>query len=311
VSRGGGVCGSVPRTEGRHLALITVGVPVYNGERYLARTLDSLLKQTVRDFVVLVGDNASTDGTAAIVESYAARDPRVRHVRHPHNLGAAANYTRLCEMADTEFFRWSAADDCSEPRFLEACLEGLRRDPEAVLVYPRIMMIDAEDRRLGEHEEGLHLPHARPSDRFFTLLQNIRLCNALYGVGRTKAFRRTRLLGSYLGSDMVFQAELTLYGRILEVPEPLLLRRMHADSFTSMTLEQQREFMNPGRGRRVELYRWRHWAEHYRSVMRAPLPLGERVKLMGGLARRMVWARDDFLQELLAAARGLVTRSPG
>lgn len=290
-----------------------MGVPVYNGERYLARTLDSLLNQTVQDFVVLVGDNASTDRTAAIVQEYAARDPRVRHVRHPRNLGAAANYTRLCELAETEFFRWSAADDCSQPRFLEACLEGLARDPTAVLVYPRIMMIDADDKPLGEYEEGLHLPHTRPSDRFFTLLQNIRLCNALYGVARTEAFRRTRLLGSYLGSDMVFQAELTLYGKILEVPEPLLLRRMHDESFTSMTLEQQREFMNPGRahGHRVELYRWRHWAEHARSVLRAPLPLDERVTLLAGLARRMVWARDDFWKELVTAARMLVTRSPG
>jgi len=290
---------------------ITVGVPVYNGERYLARTLDSLLDQTVRDFVLLVGDNASTDGTAAIAQAYAARDPRVRHVRHPRNLGAAANYSRLCEMAETELFRWSAADDCSAPRFLEACLERLHRDPEAVLVYPRIMMIDADDRPLGEYEEGLHLPDARPSDRFFTLLKNIRLCNALYGLGRTEAFRRTRLLGSYLGSDIVFQAELSLYGKILEVPETLLQRRMHADSFTSMTLQQQREFMNPGRGRRVELYHWRHWAEHLRSVMRAPLPVGERVKLVAGLARRVVWAREAFFQELVAAARMLATRSDG
>jgi len=295
----------------RSLPRVTVGVPVYNGERYLACTLDSLLNQTVRDFVVVVGDNASTDGTAAIVRAYAARDARVRHVRHPRNLGAAANYSRLCEMAETEFFRWSAADDCSEPRFLEACLEGLERDPQAVLVYPRIMLIDAEGQPLGEYEEGLHLPHARPSDRFFTLLQNSRLCNALYGLGRTEALRRTRLCGSYLGSDIVFEAELTLYGKILEVPETLLLRRMHADSFTSMTLEQQREFYNPGRRRRVELYRWRHVAEHVRSVIRAPLPWGERVKLVAGLARRIAWSREAYFQELVAAARMLVTRSDG
>lgn len=288
-----------------------MGVPVYNGERYLARTLDSLLNQTVGDFVVLVGDNASTDRTADIVRSYAACDPRVRHVRHPRNLGAAANYTRLCEMAETEFFRWSAADDCSEPRFLEACLEGLRRDPDAVLVYPRVKMIDGEDRPLGVYDEGLHLPQARPSERFFTLLKNIQLCNALYGVGRTAAFRRTRLLGSYLGSDMVFEAELSLYGKILEVPEALLVRRMHAASFTSMTLQQQREFINPGGKQRIEFYRWRHSAEHLWSVLRTPLPLGERVTLLAGLARRMVWERGEFVHELLAAARTLVTWSAG
>jgi glycosyltransferase involved in cell wall biosynthesis len=292
---------SVPR--------ITVAVPVYNGARYLARTLDSLLRQTVRDFVLLVGDNASTDGTAAIIQAYAARDPRVRHVQHPHNLGAAANYSRLFQMAETEFFRWSAADDCSEPRLLEACLDSLERHPEAVLVYPRIMMIDAEDRPLGEYDEGLHLAQARPSDRFFTLLRNSRLCNALYGLGRADAFRRTRLLGPYRGSDIIFEAELTLYGEILEVPETLLLRRMHDDSFTSMTVEQQREFNTPSRPRGVELYRWRHLREHVHSVLRAPLALGERLRLLGGLARRAVWSRDEFAAEIVVAARTLVLRS--
>jgi glycosyltransferase involved in cell wall biosynthesis len=286
-----------------------VGVPVYNGERYLAATLDSLLNQTLDDFVVLVGDNASTDGTAEIARAYAARDPRVHHVRHPRNLGAAANYSRLCEMSETEFFRWSAADDCSQPRFLEACLEELERNPDAVLVYPRIMMIDARGQPIAEYEEGLHLPHARPADRFFTLLRNTRLCNALYGLGRTRVFRRTRLLGSYRGSDIVFQAELSLYGRILELPETLLLRRMHADSFTSMTREQQQEFINPGRAGRAELYHWRHIGEHLCSVMRAPLSFAERLRLLGGLARQATWARGQFVAELVAATRTLLTRT--
>jgi glycosyltransferase involved in cell wall biosynthesis len=285
---------------------ITVAVPVYNGERYLARTLDSLLRQTVRDFVLLVGDNASTDGTAAIIQAYAARDPRVRHVRHPRNLGAATNYSRLCELAETELFRWSAADDCSEPRFLEACLEALERDPDAVLAYPRIIMIDEEDRPLGEYDEGLHLPQTRSRDRFFTLLRNSRLCNALYGLGRTDAFRRTRLLGPFRGSDIIFEAELTLYGKILEVPEPLLLRRMHADAFTCMSVEQQWEFNTPGHPRGVELYRWRHLREHIHSIVRAPLSLPERFAMLAGLARETVWSRDEFVEEITAAARTFV-----
>lgn len=288
---------------------ITVGVPVFNGERYLAATLDSLLNQTIDDFVVLVGDNASTDGTAEIIHAYAARDRRVRHVRHPRNLGAAANYSRLCELSETEFFRWSAADDCSQPRFLEACLEGLEHDPDAVLVYPRIMMIDARGEPIEEYDEGLHLPQTRAAVRFFTLLRNTRLCNALYGVGRTAVFRRTRLLGSYRGSDIVFQAELSLYGKILEVPETLLLRRMHADSFTRMTREQQREFNNPNRSGGAELYHWRHMGEHLRSVVRAPLSLGERLRLLTGLARHAAWARGEFVEELVAATRTLVTRT--
>jgi glycosyltransferase involved in cell wall biosynthesis len=284
---------------------VTVGVPVYNGEHYLAATLDSLLDQTVDDFVILVGDNASTDGTADIVQAYARRDSRVRHVRHPRNLGAAGNYSRLCRMADTEFFRWSAADDCSGPRFLQLCLETLEQNPDAVLVYPRVILIDADGHSLGDYAENLHLPQPRAADRFFTLLNNVRLCNALYGVARTDALRRTRLLGSYLGSDIVFQAELALYGKILEAPEGLLFRRMHGATFTSMTVEQQIEFNSPGRRQRSEFYWWRHLREHTHSILRAPLPVSERLAILKRLLRRAISGRDALLREILTAGRSL------
>ncbi len=286
-----------------------MGVPVYNGERFLAAALDSLLSQTVGDMVILVGDNASTDATGDIVREYAARDSRVRHIRHAQNLGAARNYSVLCEMADTEFFRWLAADDCSEPRFHEACLEALARHRDAVLVYPRIMMIDGNGRHLEEYREGLHLPHDRPSERLFTLLRDLRLVNALYGVARTSVLKRTRLLGSFRGSDIVFLAELSLYGKIIEIPELLMLRRMHEESYTSMTPEEQREFNNPGRPQTLELYFWRHLAEYLRAVARAPVSARERARLLAGLARRVVWSRDEYFAELMAAVRFLGRRS--
>ncbi len=285
--------------------IVTVGVPVYNGEQYLAATLDSLLNQTFEDFVILVGDNASTDGTAEIIAEYAARDSRVRHVRHARNLGAAGNYNRLCELAETEFFRWSAGDDLSGPRFLETCLDVLRREPDAALVYPRVMLIDETGATIEEYDEKLHLPQSGAADRFFTLLRNVGLCNALYGVARTETLRRTRLLGRYLGSDIVFQAELSLYGKIVEVPEVLLYRRMHAAAFTNMTVEQMVEFNNPGRRQKVEFYRWRHLREHFHSAFRAQLPMGERLRVVTGLVRLAAWGRDDLIEELRHGGRAL------
>lgn len=287
---------------------LTVGVPVYNGERFLPAALDSLLSQTVGDMVILVGDNASTDSTADIIGEYAARDSRVRHFRHHQNLGAAKNYSVLCEMAETEYFRWLAADDCSEPRFHEICLAALVEHPDAVLAYPRIMMIDAEGSHLEEYEEGMHLTHDSPSERLFALLRNLKLVNALYGVSRTKVLKRTRLLGAFRGSDITFLAELCLYGKIIEVPEPLMLRRMHKESFTSMTREEQLEFNKPGQIQAVELYFWRHLVEYVRATLRAPVGTRERARLLGGLGRRAVWARDKYFAELVAAARSFGRR---
>jgi hypothetical protein len=283
---------------------------VYNGERFLATALDSLLSQTAGDMVILVGDNASIDGTPDIVREYAARDPRVRHIRHRQNLGAARNYSVLCEMANTEFFRWMAVDDCCEPRFHEACIETLERHPDAVLTYPRIMMIDEDGCHLEEYEEGLHLPHERPSERLLTLVCSLGLVNALYGVARTSVLKRTRLLGSFRGSDIAFLAELSLHGKIIEIPEVLMLRRMHEESYTSMTPEEQQEFYDPGgRPQTLEFFYWRLLVEYLRTVTRAPVSALERARLLAGLARRMVWFRSDYLAELMVAMRFLWRRS--
>lgn len=71
---------------------ISVGVPVYNGEKYLRVALDALLKQTFADFEIIICDNASTDATQAIAQEYAARDPRIRYVRSAKNIGANGNF---------------------------------------------------------------------------------------------------------------------------------------------------------------------------------------------------------------------------
>ena len=76
-------------------ALVTIGVPVYNGERFLEQCLDSLLSQTYRDFVLVISDNASTDRTQEICGRYAKADPRVRYHRNPVNIGLYGNFNRL------------------------------------------------------------------------------------------------------------------------------------------------------------------------------------------------------------------------
>src|SRR6185436_6923974 len=106
---------------------VSIGVPVYNGERYLAATLDSLLAQTFDNFEIIVSDNASSDRTAQLALEYAERDSRVRYTRNPRNLGAGANYRRAFQLSRGQYFRWSAADDISAPESLARCVEVLDR----------------------------------------------------------------------------------------------------------------------------------------------------------------------------------------
>jgi hypothetical protein len=188
---------------------------------------------------------------------------------------------------------------------LARCVEVLERHPDVVLTYPKTRLIDERGAVIRDYEDGLHLQGSRASERFALLLARLGYCNALYGLMRADAMRRTRLVGDYIGSDEVFQAELALYGTFFEIPEFLFLRRMHEAASSSMTVLQKQAFYQP-RGRpRAALTGWRHLGEHMRSVMNAPLSVGERLRLMRVLLRRAIGSREMLAGELVGAVRQL------
>jgi len=112
--------------------LLSIGLPVHNGANFLAETLRSIASQTFTDFELIIADNASTDATASICLEFARLDPRVRYVRHPENVGAAANFNLVLELARAPLFKWHAHDDQLEPDFLERSVVALTADPAAI-----------------------------------------------------------------------------------------------------------------------------------------------------------------------------------
>ena len=80
---------------------VAIGLVVYNGQRHLAAAIDSLLSQTMEDFVLDISDNASTDQTEEICRSYAAADSRVRYVRHDENHGPTWNHNFVAKLLPT------------------------------------------------------------------------------------------------------------------------------------------------------------------------------------------------------------------
>ncbi len=115
--------------------LVSIGVPVYNGEKSLARTLDCLLGQTYKNIELILSDNASTDATAQICQKYCAQDSRIRYVRQEKNLGLHGNWTYVADQARGEFFMWAAADDYWEPEFVEVLAKKLLEEPDAVSAF--------------------------------------------------------------------------------------------------------------------------------------------------------------------------------
>ena len=90
---------------------ISIGMPVYNGEQFLAGALDSVLTQDFEDFELIISDNASEDGTQKICLDYAARDRRIRYYRNEMNIGGSRNHSRVFELSAAEYFKWAHYDD--------------------------------------------------------------------------------------------------------------------------------------------------------------------------------------------------------
>ena len=298
----------------KHAPRVSIGVPVYNGARYLGEAIESLLRQTYEDIEIIISDNASTDATEEIASSFAARDPRVRYDRLPKNIGAAANFNRVLALARGEYFRWASADDLSAPEFVERCVAVLDRQPDVVQAYPRAKLIDEHGAVIGEYHDNLHIVAERASDRYIQVLERIGLCNAIYGVMRTSVLRRMPPLGAFEGSDIPWQAEIALHGKIWEIPEYLFFRRMHRDAQSSMSADARQVHYDPASAGKPVMRHWRHAGARLGAAIRGPGDLWDRARLLGFLARDVVWSRDAFARELVAYARctlaGRRRRSP-
>lgn len=114
---------------------VSVLVPVCNGETFLAECLESILAQDFEDMEILIADDASTDGSVALVERYAARDSRIRWWKNPENLGLPGNHNVCLHQARGEYVKFIHADDkllsTSTIRQMVAALDD---NPSVVLV---------------------------------------------------------------------------------------------------------------------------------------------------------------------------------
>lgn len=285
---------------------VSIAVPVYNCERYLARSLDSLLGQTYGDFELVISDNASTDGSEEICRHYERLDRRVRYIRRTDNIGGPGNFRYVWSECRGEYHKWSTADDYWAPGFLGAAVALLDAQPDVVLCHPRAQLVDSAGVKIEDYDEPLHLVDDSPRRRFNQLLQTIRLCNAHLGLIRRAAMARTRLIGTELNSDTHFLAELTLYGKFSLLPEIMFFRRFHpqSSSWKRDDDSHQETYYDPGRKDKRGMHGWRKFARLSGGVWRAPISVSDKLALTVDLGRYARWDRHRLGRELTATLSG-------
>jgi glycosyltransferase involved in cell wall biosynthesis len=213
--------------------VLTIGVPVFNGERYLAQALAGIRAQTFTDFQVVIADNASTDGTGEIARGVAAADPRFRYLRRESNVGLVPNYNRLFTDTTGELFAWHDGDDVTDPEFYGACVEVLRANPDAAAATSEVLLIDGAGEVIGPDPERIRADHPDRAVRFAALASFDHFCQFTYGVYRRSMVERTRLmLPFFWSSDRLWLAELALQGPLVRDPRQLYFARQHGERVT-------------------------------------------------------------------------------
>lgn len=201
--------------------LVSIGVPVFNGEKGLARALDSLLGQDYPNLEIIISDNASTDATPEICGEYARKDSRVKYSRSEENHGAIGNFNRVFELSSGKYFMWAAHDDQRERSFVSECVEKMEQCPEAVLCQVHTGIF------IEGREEVLFVAHLDSFEDMTGLVQRYREtlkhfpATAIYGLYRSSAMRKTRMYQKVIATDLALIQELSIHGSFVQVPKVL------------------------------------------------------------------------------------------
>ena len=298
--------------------VLTIGMPVYNAQRFLAKALDSFLAQTFTDFELLISDNASTDGTEAICREYARRDPRIRYFRNEKNMGPGWNFRRVYSLAKGKYYKSAAHDDFLEPTFLEVCIRALEADPGLVLAHSRTKVVSPTGALVEYYEWPLRFDSPNPLVRWHDLLLNDHMCFQIFGVFRLDALQQCPPQGSYVNSDGVLLAQMGLLGRFWESDEFLFINTRHENQSSQTVPSRLKsggfrlihrhgtlpcpEWWDPAKTHVVTFPEFRQLYEYAASVKRSRLTLSQKVRAH---ALMLPWAKKHFrrmMKDLIIAA---------
>jgi len=294
-------------------AIVSIGMPVYNGEDYIREALDSLLAQTFTEFELIISDNASTDNTRTICSEYAARDSRIRYFRQHTNIGAYGNFLAVLAMASTSYFMWAAADDRWDPDWLAALLRQLNGDV-SIAFGCAVPFLDSG--KLGSRFalKSLVGPAGVRMLRYYMWWESGAKACAIYGLYRTSELRKVAhdvlagMTGERWGADVVLVFAMLGRGCLRVDPTVVLYKRVRNISGSA---PRRRAGLL---GSPVELFlasSRNQWFPYLSALVRHSHPGGTRWAVLAAAPVRYVHLVLNWLKAAVAAkSDGKVARLP-
>lgn len=200
--------------------LVTIGVALYNDEKHVRRTLECILAQSYRNLEILVSDDCSRDGTAAICREYQQKEGRIIFMSQRRNVGALANHELLFNLSSGEYFMWCTGHDSFDANYIRKCVEALESDPELVLCYSKAVRHDYYDKEHTELFDALDTRGLAPKQRFQAVLcAVVKNPCMFYGLFRTEVLQKSKRHRKTIGGDLIFINEIGILGHILQLED--------------------------------------------------------------------------------------------
>lgn len=208
---------------------ISIGLPVYNGARFLRQALDSLIGQDYENIQIIISDNASNDATAEIAKEYVALDRRISYHRHENVIWATGNFNHVFNLSDADYFMWASHNVYWDKRFISTCLEAFKRNKNIVLVGTMCRSINVEDNKLSFVDKGVSTIGLKPRERFIeymsSLHRGLNINGIFYGIYKSRALRSVMPMKKVIANDHLLLAQLCFEGEFFTVEESLFYKR--------------------------------------------------------------------------------------
>ena len=183
--------------------LVSIGLPVYNGENFIPGAIDSLLAQDYAQIELIISDNASTDRTPEICREYAAKDSRVHYHRNSTNLGVVKNFNRVFELSSGDYFMWAGDHDLRAPTYVSRCMEIMAADPSVVLCCSQTVRVAPDGSHSAIIPPRLDTRGLAVVTRFQLVIWSLSYCYQTYGLIRSDALQAHTALPDTIGPDAV------------------------------------------------------------------------------------------------------------
>ena len=220
------------------MALVTIGIPVYNEEKHLAETIESAINQEFTDINIVISDNGSTDNSAEIIKYYSELDKRIRSIYLSKNIGPIGNFCSLLDNTTTKYFVILGGHDLFLSHYIGEAISFLEANQDCVMSYPESRLVDGNDEILQYTDSDIDSVGLNHLQRMTKVAANLSWCTCFHGVFRTDVIKQLPIL-NIRGSDHLLLFAASYYGSIHWIRKLGILRRESHQESTEMTEERR------------------------------------------------------------------------